>query len=429
MTFSKVKNSFLNNKENFADWVSDIPESEIRRLLRYNPRYYFAGGKPGVIPLSTFHTIIQEIIEEEKKLLTDNNPNYLVNYNYGATEGNKALRKVLATRLIQRDGLKNISEHDVVLTNGSQQALHGLCDIILSPGDVILTTRPTYLGFLQPAEKCKGQIVTIPSDFEGMIPEYIPLAIEACEKDLNLKPKILYIVPYSDNPKGTTLPKNRKKAIIDYIFEYDLLLIEDMAYKEIQFDSTKISPMKRLDIDNERIAYISTTTKEAAALRIGYSVFPSSIRDEMIKVKGIYDLCSSEWVQAILTKYYSKFIDLALPSIRNEYRLRRNAMLQACKEYLEGKFSKPTGGFFVWFESAIPTFNSATFIEKALKNDISYVPGKAFFPLKGLDLCEDGKLVTSVPQLNTMRLGYSLLPSDLIREGIEHLGKLLKNLN
>jgi len=427
LTIGKSQNSFYDNKKNLAEWVNRIPESEIRRLLRFTPQYYFAGGKPGVIPLRIFHTIIQEIIEEEKQFLTDNNPNYLVNYNYGATEGNKTLRKVLANRLKQRDGLKNISENDVVLTNGSQQALYGLCDIILSPGDIILTTRPTYLGFLQPAEKLKGQILTIPSDFEGIIPEFIPLAFRACKKNGH-KPKMLYLVPYSDNPKGTTLPERRKRAIIDYAFEYDFLLVEDMAYKEIQFDSTNLSPMKRFDPDNERIVYISTTTKEAAAFRIGYSIFPSSIRDEIIKAKGIYDLCSSEWVQAILTKYYSGFIDQALPSIRNEYQQRRDAMLQACNENLEGKFSNPTGGFFVWFESANSTFNSATFIEIALKNDISYVPGKAFFPLKGLDLHEDGKLFASVPQLNTMRLGYSLLPPELIYKGIGHLGNLLKNL-
>ena len=187
--------------------------------------------------------------------------------------------------------------------------------------------------------------------------------------------------------------------------------------------------MKRFDPDNERIIYISTTTKEAAAFRIGYSIFPSFISDEIIKAKGIYDLCSSEWVQAILTRYYSRFIDQALPSVRNEYRLRRDAMLKACNENLDGKFSNPTGGFFVWFESTLPTFNSAIFIETALKNNISYVPGKAFFPLKGLDLCEDGKLIPSIPQLNTMRLGYSLLSPELIYEGIVHLGNLLKNLN
>jgi len=411
-----------------ADWVSKTSESEIRRLLRYSTKYYFAGGKPGVIPLKIFHEIIKEILEEELTYYANKNPKYLDNYNYGPTEGNICLRSVLKNRLMHFDGLSNISVKDVILSNGSQQALYALCDLLIRPGDIFLSTRPTYLGFLQPAEKLGSRIVTIPSDNNGLIPEYIPKAFSLCQKKFSKTPKVLYCIPYSDNPKGTTLPESRKRAILDYAFELDFLIIEDMAYKEIQFDNRPLSPMKKYDKSNERIAYISTTTKEAAAFRIGYNVLPEFLRDDFVKVKGIYDLCSSEWVQAILTRYYSRYIDKTIPKIRRAYKQRRDAMVKTCDEHLNGNISRPTGGFFVWFESFDKELNTSLFIETALQNDISYVPGGSFFPKYGFDLTYDGRLEKCSPKHNTMRLGYSLLEPTLIQEGIQRLGELLSKI-
>ena len=409
----------------FSEWVTRIPESEIRRLLRFTPKYYFAGGKPGVIPVPTFHTIIQELLNEEKQMLIEKKIASLAHYNYGPTEGNQQLREVLARRLNHRDGLSNIEDSDILITTGSQQSLFALCDTIISPGDILLTTRPAYLGFLQTAEKAGGIIITLPSDQQGMITDNIPSAIDLCRRKFGKSPKVLYSVPYSDNPKGTTLPMNRKEAIIDYSIDFDYLVVEDMAYKEIQFDSNKISPMKKLDPSNERVAYLSTTTKEAASFRIGYSVLPTQIYNEVVKAKGIYDLCSSEWVQAIITRYYEKYIDKALPDIIKEYKKRRDAMSSAINENLDGEATKPTGGFFIWFKTADDKFDSTKFIDIALANDISYVPGATFFPLKGFNYNENKELSECKPEYNVMRLSYSFMTPEMIKEGIHKLGKLI----
>ncbi|MFW9994086.1 MAG: PLP-dependent aminotransferase family protein [Candidatus Odinarchaeota archaeon] len=410
----------------FADWVDRLPESEIRRLLRFNPKYYFGGGKPGSLPIKIFHDIISEMLADERSLLSQKSEQVLDSYNYGKTEGNDEFRAVLAKRLQQRDGV-NCTADDVVITTGSQQMLYALNDVLINPGDLILTTRPTYLGFLMPAEKLGATIITLPSDINGLLPEYIDSAIDSCQKEFGRVPKMLYVVPYSDNPKGTTLPERRKKQVIDTVFSRnDLLLVEDAAYKEIQFDSNSYHPLKKYDTDNEFIAYLSTTTKEAASLRAGYSVLPRKLREAVVKGKGYYDLCTSEWVQRILTKYYEKHIDDQLPAICSDYKSRRDAMVKAVEDYLpEGIFTRPTGGFFVWYETRKQDFDSKKFIAKAIESGVSYVPGDAFFPTRGYAITEDSELIRLKVPTNTMRLGYSLLPPWLITEGIELLGELL----
>ena len=413
-------------EKEFATWVDEIPESEIRRILRYSPKYYFAGGKPGILPVETFHKIIIEILEEEKNLLNEKSVDVLDNYNYGKTQGSDELRDILSNRLRMRDGVECTKE-DVVITTGSQQILYALNDIFINPGDVILTTRPTYLGFLMVAEKLGATIVTLPSDINGLVPEYIDDAIKLCIKKFNKSPKILYLVPYSDNPKGTTLSEKRKQIVLDSILPHEeILIVEDAAYKEIQFDDSKYIPLKKSDPENERIAYLSTTTKEAASFRLGYSVLPEEIKKAVVKAKGFYDLCSSEFLQKIAAKYYEKYIDNQIPQLVTGYKERRDAMIKGIEDYMpEGTFTRPTGGFFVWYETEDIHFDSKGYISTAIENDVSYVPGYQFFPTKGYAITEESDLIPYTRPSNTMRLCYSLLKPAQILEGLELLGKII----
>ena len=47
--------------DKLAEWTEFIPESEIRKLLLYNVKYYFGGGKPGSLPIDAFKKILIEI--------------------------------------------------------------------------------------------------------------------------------------------------------------------------------------------------------------------------------------------------------------------------------------------------------------------------------------------------------------------------------
>jgi len=413
------------NENSFASWVTNMPEAEILRILRVTSKYYFAGGKPGVIPVKVFHEILDNIVQEEKNQISKGNKEYLNNYNYGQTAGNPKLKEILAKRLQNRDGLKNIDPADVIITNGSQQMIYTLCDSLINSNSIILSARPTYLGFLQAVEKMGGNIVTLPSDDNGIIPEFIPSAIHQCETELNKKTNMLYVVPYSDNPKGTTMPANRKDMLMDYAYEHDFFIVEDAAYKEIQFESLKIDPIKQRDPENEKVAYVSSSTKEAAAFRIGYSVLPSPLLKAAIKAKSCYDACSSELLQAILAQYYDKYIDKALPQVRLTYKNRRDALVKAIDEHLKGYRTNNSGGFFVWFESEDANFDSFSFLEHAIKDNVAYVPGKPFYPSKGFEFHDNGSLAPSKAKNNAFRLGYSVLEPEDIKIGIQRLAQLI----
>ncbi len=420
----------------FAEWTKKIPESEIRRLLRNMTKYYFAGGLPGLLPLDVFSKIFSDLSEQIAAEIKTNEgyKKMLTFFNYGPTEGLPTLRKTLAKRMVQREHLPLNPEEDwknVIITTGSQQFLYLVLNVLINPGDVVLCTRPTYLGFVGPASILDARVITIPTDTDGIIPEYLEKAIDLSIKEFGKKPKLLYIIAYSDNPKGTTLPMKRKEAIWDIAETYDILILEDEAYKEMQFDRKPIYPLKAFDKENKRVIYGTSTSKEAAVFRLGYTYMPPAIGEQVIKAKGYQDLCTPSLTQELTRIYYENYIDDALKHIVGQYEERGKTMLRAIAEYMpeNGIYTKPTGGFFVWWEDAAnPEFNTKEFLEKvAIPNDLMYVPGQAFYPISGFDyLPERNELIKTRPATNGMRLSFSLLPPEDIEEGIKRLGTLLR---
>ncbi len=420
----------------FSSWTEIIPESEIRRLLKFSVKYYFAGGKPGVIPVEMFAEIMKEIYEYHLDRINAGDKKSLINlYNYVQSSGIKELKEVLLKRL-RADGIPLPSSdeealNNIVITVGSQQALYIIADILLDPGDVVITTEPSYLGFLGPVMRYGANIVTVPTDEKGIIPEYVEEAIEKSVEQFKKTPDFIYVISDSDNPKGTTLPINRRKKLYEIAETYKVFLVEDEAYREIQFKE-KIPTIKTFDKENKWVIQTRSSSKEAAVLRVGYSVLPDSIVDEFVKAKGYIDLNTPALNQIILKIYYEKYFDKVIGNVVEEYRKRYEAMAKAIDEYFPaGTRTDPTGGFFIWWESENKNFNAKAFLEEiALKNDLSYVPGEAFYPLPYFGWKYDPNTRTIVkelePKRNTMRLSYSFLEIEEIEKKNKKLGMLLK---
>ncbi len=409
--------------EQLAKWTEFVPESEIRRLLLTKVKYYFGGGKPGSLPIDAFKKILYQIADE---LETDG----IDVLNYGPTSGIFSLKETLEQRMREKDGISiPKGPDDILISTGSQQMLYGLLDVLLRPKDVIIMSRPSYLGFVVPVTKLGGDVLTVPTDMDGIIPENVEKAIEISQRELNRTPKAIYVVSDSDNPKGTTLPEKRRKKLFELTSQHEILLIEDSAYREIQFSKIP-PPIKKYDTDNEWVAYLRTSSKEAAVLRLGYSVLPEKIMIPMIKDKGYLDLCTPTLTQKILEIYYSKYIDDVLGDNLKIYEQRRDVMQKTIDDHFpsQGQRTNPTGGFFFWFQMENGEFDSSRFLEDvAIPNDVCYVPGQAFYPIKGHSISShDSKLHGNRIKTNGMRLSFSFTTSQVISEGMEQLGKLLQ---
>ena len=408
-------NNDLNRDIPVLDWESHLAErtkfmrsSAIRELLKFtqDPEIIsFAGGLPApeVFPIREVEEACTYVVSKlGKKALQ-----------YSATEGYRPLKEFLADAM-HKYGIPALAEN-VLLTNGSQQALDLIGRIFLDPGRFVLTGRPTYLGAIQAWQAYQGRFHTMRVDESGMVVDEIEHAYEKAVKDSGRPPALLYVLPNFHNPAGTTLPLERRVKLAEIATKLDLAVVEDDPYGQLRYEGEDIPPI--CNLIPERTIYLGTFSKTMApGLRLGWIVAPESLMKRLVQAKQGCDLHTGTLVQYIANDICQRgILKPHIKKIRKVYKERRDTMLEALTEFwpAECQWTHPEGGLFLW--ARVPeSIDTDTFLrEKALKEKVAFVPGINFYPNA------DGGT-------EAMRLNFSYAPPDVIVEGIKRLGIALK---
>ncbi|MCX6029905.1 MAG: PLP-dependent aminotransferase family protein, partial [Chloroflexi bacterium] len=339
---------------------------------------------------------------------------------YGPTEGYLPLRQFICDRIC-RYGIQ-AQPSNVVITNGSQQALDLIGKLLINPGDRILVEEPTYLGALQAWNAYQAEYIGVASDDDG-------LCTDQLEDRLRVGPKFMYVLPNFQNPGGTTLPLERRLDIVRLSNKYGIPIVEDDPYGALRYEGEHLPPLVALDADFQtteglnghgfmegNVIYLGTFSKTLApGLRLGWVVAPVEVVDQVVMMKQGTDLHTSSFDQILACEVVrDDFLDQHVRMIRTVYRERRNVMLAAMEQYFpsECSWTHPAGGLFLW--ARVPEWlDTADLLQEAIKFKVAYVPGFAFYsdPSRGR---------------NTMRLNFSNALPEQIAEGIRRLGNLLK---
>ncbi len=386
--------------DKFCDRCKMMSSSIIREILKFAQMpdvISFAGGLPApeLFPIREFEEACAHVLKTDGQTALQ----------YSMTEGYGPLKEALAERMGKYGVTTGPS--NILLTNGSQQALDLLGRVFIGPGDVIVTGKPTYLGALQAWKVYRPRIVGIPVDDEGMQMD----ALEAALKTEN--PKFIYILPNFHNPMGVTLTLERRKRLVELAAKYGTPLIEDDPYGELRFEGEDLPPI--VVLHRENVIYLSTFSKILApGIRLGWVVAPENIVRKLVLAKQGTDLHTSTLIQMITHDIVKRGILKAhTKEIKRVYGERRHLMTTSMeKHFPEGvTWTKPEGGLFMWVRTP-EHINCMELLETAVENKVAFVPGTVFYP------DETG--------LNTLRLNFSNAQPDKIVEGIERLGKVLR---
>lgn len=407
-------------KHRYSSRMHNVGSSLIRELLKLtqDPQMIsFAGGLPApeVFPVEAFKEAACHVLETFGTQALQ----------YSATEGYPPLRQWIVDYM-SRYGIKSTVDN-ILITSGSQQALDIIGKVLINPGDLILTEKPTYLGALQAWRSYQAEYVSVPIDDQG-------LQTDLLEEALCCGPKFMYILPNFQNPGGVTLSLERRLRLIEIADHYGVPLIEDDPYGELRYEGEHLPPLVVLDAQHlssrpdysnghgfmrGNVIYISTFSKTLApGLRLAWIVAPEDVIQRCVMVKQGMDLHTSTLVQ--MTAYEivkDGFLEKHIRFIRQVYGERRDIMLDALERYFPpgAQWTHPKGGLFLW--ATLPQeIDTLAMMPKALENKVAYVPGTAFFP--------DGS------GTNTFRLNFSNATPENIEIGIRRLGEVItKELN
>ncbi len=373
------------------------PVREIFKRVDLNAIYSFAGGYPSAetFPLEDIRRTMSEVIEKYGSKA----------FQYGATQGVPELRQAVAKRY-------GVPVERVQITSSSQQGIDVCTRVLVNPGDVILTSSPSYLGALQSFRSYRADIrgVAHISDLEAFKEAYEEVIAQV--KAEGKVVKFLYMIPDFQNPSGESLTLEERRMLVGLAQKHDFLIVEDSPYRELRYEGEHVPVM--YSIDPDRVIHLGSFSKIfAPGFRLGWAIAHPEILDKIYVCKQSLDLCPPIFDQYVAAEFLeSGRLDENLVRSIALYKGKRDLLLGLLERHMPAgvRWTRPEGGLFL-FLTLPEGFEAVKFYDKALDAGVAYVAGEFFHP--------DGN------GKNTMRLNFSFMSEDRIAEGVKLLAELL----
>jgi 2-aminoadipate transaminase len=390
----------------FARRTHQMRSSAMRDLMEITARpevISLAGGLPdtSTFPPETFAALMSQIARDSCAAALQ----------YGPTEGFNETKQRVA-EVMAEEGMR-AEPDEMVITTGGQQVIDLVAKTLVDPGDVVICEAPTYPGAVPVFSSYEADVVQIEMDADGMRVDLLEERLHRLDRERR-RPKFIYTVPTFQNPAGVTLSEPRRRRLVELARERELLVLEDNPYGLLRYEGEPLPPLFALD--REYVLYLGTFSKILSpGIRLGWLVAPDPVLSKVKLGKQATDLCTSSLTQELVNVYFDQERwRRYIRDIAGLYRERRDAMLDALAEFFppEAEWTRPAGGLFIW--ATLPDFiDTGDLLAKALREEqVAFVPGGAAYV--------DGRGASS------MRLNFSGVDSDAIREGVKRIGKVVR---
>jgi DNA-binding transcriptional MocR family regulator len=291
---------------------------------------------------------------------------------YDIPEGLLELRKQIARRAV--DAGLHISPDALITTMGAQNAISHALRALTTAGDIVAVESPCYFGVLQMIEGFGLKAIEIPTDpVTGMSVDALTLALQRWPI------KAILTIPAFSNPLGCIIPMEKKRILIQLAQRYDIPIIEDDIYGDLQFEGRRSKALKSIDPDG-RVLWCSSVSKTMDPhLRVGW-IAPGRYYNEVLQQKFVSEISSPSLPQLVTAEIMKKGLyDRHLRHARVSYHLRYMRLLELAREYFPHsmRVSSAKGGLVAWFE--MPRSVDATELYYICREeDIHLAPGELF---------------------------------------------------
>jgi 2-aminoadipate transaminase len=389
----------------FAARTGVMRSSAMRDLMAVTARpevISLAGGLPdtSTFPPQSFAAQMTRIAQESAAEALQ----------YGPTEGFEETKDCIL-QVMGAEGMLPDPD-DVIVTTGGQQAIDLVCKTLVDPGDVVICEAPTYPGAVPVFCSYQAEVIQIDCDDEGMRIDDLEELLERLRRE-GRRPKFIYTVPSFQNPAGVTMSLARRQRLVELARAQELLVVEDNPYGLLRYEGQPLPPLYQLD-GGDFVIYVGTFSKILSpGIRLGWAVAPPPVMEKIVLGKQAADLCTSTLTQYFVREYFGEGRwQQYIGELVGIYRDRRDTMLAALREHFpaEASWTEPQGGLFIW--ATLPEYiDTGDLLAKALRADVAFVPGQAAY------IDERGR--------SSMRLNFSGVGEDEIREGIRRIGKVI----
>ena len=360
--------------------------------------YHFSQAviDPNLLPNQYFSSYVKKVFDLYPKVLAT----------YSTVQGDLELREAL-TRYFINQYKTHLNPDDLLITTGSQQAIHLIAQTFIKSGDAVIFERPSYSAAIDIFRAQGAQIVTVDIHPDGY-------DLEQVERYLKqYKPRLFYLIPTFHNPTGYTVSAGQRKKLVELAEQYRCLLIEDDASHDIYFDHAPPPPIYTYDTAGTVIYIRSFCKYISPGLRIATVICQSSLMKSLITVKSLTDNGSPLLNQKIFLHYFSSLrMQQHLEKLRIALQIRKEIMEEELG-VTDWKWTSPKGGLNLWVQlpDNLPT---ELLLTKSIEQSISFVPGQVCDPLKQLS--------------SWIRLSFSYANEKQLSEGVKRFVAVAQSL-
>ena len=351
----------------FARRAQNQAAAELTTILAGSPAgvLSLAGGfpNPATFPSELLDEIVARLVRDDARVALQ----------YAPCEGIPSLREYLIDRQEQIQGVRPAYE-ELIVTSGGMECIALACQSLIDPGDLVAVEAPTYLGALMAFDRYEAEVEGVPIDEDGLL-------VGALEERLEggLRPKLLYVIPEYQNPTGRTLPLARREALVELCRRHGVLVLEDVAYREISFDGGALPSLWSLAPDV--VVQAGTFSKIfCPGVRLGWAVGPREVIAQLAAAKQTTDQCAGGLGQRMVEEYgRAGHFERQIPGARELYASHWRALERGLREHMPVgvAWSEPLGGFFSWL--TLPErLDTIALRPAAIEAGVAYVPGAPF---------------------------------------------------
>lgn len=279
-------------------------------------------------------------IKEAAKQAIDNNFSF-----YTPVPGYMSLRKAIAAKLKNENGLDYAPEQ-IVVSGGAKQSL---CNVILSvinPGDEVIIPTPAWVSYVEMVKLAEGTNVLVPASIE----QDFKVTPEQLEAAITPKTRMVLICSPS-NPTGSVYTKEELAALVKVLAKYpDVLVLADEIYEHINFTGSFTSLASFPEIA-DRTIIVNGVSKAYAMTgwRIGFIAAPLWVAKATNKLQSQYTSGASSIAQKAAEAAYVGPQD-CIEEMRVAFQRRRDLVVSLAREIPGIKVNEPQGAFYLFPE-------------------------------------------------------------------------------
>lgn len=381
-----VKQQSRMNKQQTSMIEPPAPFDWQLSIMDYLPRASFWSQSvvrlpPEILDLSTasiHHTLLPiDLLQASIKQSLQQYPQSLGRY--PPYQGDPEFLTVICNYL-QEQGVF-LENHQVIVTNGTQQGIDLFARTFLGPGDVIAMETPCFSSAIDAFRLSHATIQPVPVDHDGIRIDILE------ELAMQRKIKAIYTVPTWQNPTGVIMSVKRRRELISFAETNNILILEDDPHRELNLSNEKIMKklpptLKSLDTTG-RVIYLKGFSKFLfPGLRLGIIAADGSIYNRLLAIKSIADLGSPLWLQKALIPLFSnpqliKYIKKLNQNLAHRSQLVSAKLAKDLTPLIY--YHKPLEGMHVWL-TLPPGIITDHLIPIAHQRGIHFLPGSIFFP-------------------------------------------------